>query len=141
MKPSPCPPALSALSWSGELDLGQGGPSLGVEVNCSEVEVEVGQTVLPLPSGFAKASRSLQDGTTTLMVGAKAGKYGAGFESGLYVSFDRRGSVADVGWKFGPKFEPSAAGGKLKLFDDTVKLSFIKSGAPASLSALPEFGG
>ncbi|HXF99035.1 MAG TPA: hypothetical protein VNJ46_10530 [Gaiellaceae bacterium] len=141
VKPNPCPPALSALSWSGQLALREGGPSLGLKVNCSEVEVEVSQTVLPLLSGFGKASHSLRDGTTTLLVGAKAGKYGASFESGLYVSFDRRGSVADVGWKFGPKLEPSAAGGKLKLFDDTVKLSFVKSAAPASLSALPQFGG
>jgi tetratricopeptide (TPR) repeat protein len=141
VKASPCPPALGALSWSGQLALREGGPSLGLKVNCSEVEVEVSQSVLPLLSGFAKASRSLRDGTTTLLVGAKAGKYGASFESGLYVSFDRRGSVADVGWKLGPKLEPSGKFGKLKLFGDTVKLSFVKSGAPASLSALPTFGG
>lgn len=141
VRPSPCPPALGALSWTGQLALREGGPSLALEVNCSEVAVEVGQTVLPLLSGFAKASHSPRDGTTTLLVGAKAGKYGVSFESGLYLSFDRRGSVTDVGWKFGPKLQPSAAGGKLKLFDDTIKLSFVKSGAPASLSALPQFGG
>jgi hypothetical protein len=124
-KPDPCPPALAQLKFEVDLTVAK------LAVNCSEVSLGIGTEAAPLIGAFGKATYSFKDGTTTLYGGAKAGKFGVSFESGIYVKFDSKGSLHDVGWKTGPK-----GFGK----SDVQTMSFVASAAPASASALPTFG-
>lgn len=119
-----CPPGLRSFDLVLPLD------SVTLKGNCEKVSTELSATVLPLVAAFVELTYDNRAGTVTLVAGGKAGqKLGGvvepGFKSGLYVTFDRDGSVKDVGWRVGPSVTTGLGGFEASAYNDEMDLSFL----------------
>lgn len=100
-----------------------------IAVNCESVTAGA-ETGIGLLTGFAQ----VQVGATksTAMIGSKISVSGIGgsmgsiaFDSAIYVEFDGRGRLADIGWEVGPSVTIGSGPLQLKGYEDKVRFTFL----------------
>jgi hypothetical protein len=141
----PCPKALQNVTRT--IDIAEGRTramspwSVGATVDCDKVALEASVEPIPWIKGFGAVEHAWRSGETTLVAGSKAeiskGPVKGGFESALYVRFDRGGKVTDAGWRVGPS---AAVGTGLVEYGggNVLEMSFFNGPDPG---ALPTFAG
>lgn len=122
-----CKQAFDKLSFKVKM-----GPT-SVKINCEEIEQGFSTEIIPLINLYVDVKYEWRTGKMTVWAGVKGsvsdplGVVDAGFKSGLYITADRNGDIADVGWKVGRSVEVTAGVIEWEADKDEVPFSFMPS--------------
>lgn len=106
-----------------------------VKINCEEIEQGFSTKIIPLINLYLDVKYEWRTGKMTVWAGVKGsvgdplGVVDAGFKSGLYITSDRNGDIADVGWKVGRSVEVTAGVIEWEADKDEIPFSFMPSPA------------